>query len=352
MRPAELHPEVWAALQRWRARLPQALLVTGAPGIGKFDLMRAFVADLFCESPLPEGQGCGHCEGCHWFSLGNHPDFRVLVPKAMEEVLGLAREADEESDAKASQKKPSKEIVIDQVRGLEGLLSVGSYRHGMRVALIYPAEDMNRNTANALLKSLEEPPPNTLFCLVSGNPAQLLPTIRSRCQHLPIPMPTPARSLAFLRAQGISDEREAQRYLALAGGAPKLAVTLADKNTFPWLSMLLEQLGRGRQMDPLAAAGELDTLIRSVKEVAALQPCVMWVQKWVSDLALVSQGYTPRYFVSEQSALDNLSKEVPLRGLLTYYRKILLPLQQEAAQPLNVRLFLESLLLGYRKLFI
>ena len=86
-------------------------------------------------------------------------------------------------------KQPSIEIKVDQVRELADFLYVRSHRGGLRVALVHPAEDMNENAANALLKGLEEPPAGAMFILVSHRPAQLLPTIRSRCVAVPVPIP-------------------------------------------------------------------------------------------------------------------------------------------------------------------
>ena len=130
----------------------------------------------------PMAAPAASCLACNWFAQGNHPDFRLLQPEA------LAEEG-EADDGKESKKKPSQQITIEQIRGLDEFLNVGTHRGGLRVVLVHPTEAMNRNSANALLKTLEEPAPSTLFLMVSNEPNRLLPTIRSRCQAMPVPLP-------------------------------------------------------------------------------------------------------------------------------------------------------------------
>ena len=112
------------------------------------------------------------------------------------------------------------------MRELADFLNIGSHRGGLRVALVHPAEEMNINAANALLKALEEPPAGAVFLLVSHRPARLLPTIRSRCVALPVAIPPREAALRWLSGQGMPD---AERWLAYAGGAPLRALDYAGK---------------------------------------------------------------------------------------------------------------------------
>ena len=153
MNVIELHSKVWAGLQGRRQRMPHSLLLIGQKGLGKFALARRFAASLLCESPEVDGVACGKCLACNWFEQGNHPDFRLLQPEALADDL-------EVEDGK---KKPSQQITIDQVRSLDEFFNVGTHRGGLRIVLVNPTEAMNRNTANSLLKVLEEPSPSTLF---------------------------------------------------------------------------------------------------------------------------------------------------------------------------------------------
>ena len=198
-------------------RLPHALLIYGPRGVGKLGLAEGVSQLLLCEG---KAKPCGVCDACRWYLAGNHPDFRRIEPEALAKLPPV--DADEVSEKRP--KQPSIQIKIEQVRELADFLYVRSHRGGMRVALVHPAEDMNENAANALLKGLEEPPAGAMFLLVSHRPAQLLPTIRSRCVAIPVPIPPREAALTWLKSQNIKD---AERWLAYAGGAPLRAVDYA-----------------------------------------------------------------------------------------------------------------------------
>ncbi len=340
MNIATLHADLWQHLQARRGQLPHALLLGGLRGLGKFALARAFAASLLCERPQVGGEACAACPACNWLAQGNHPDFRLLQPEAMAETEG----EDEEGGKKASQ-----QITIDQVRGLDDFLHVGTHRAGLRVILIHPAEAMNRNTANALLKMLEEPAPATLFLLVSHEPERLLPTIRSRCQSLPVPLPAADAAAAWLADAGVAD---AGRWLALAGGAPLLAAELDGSGESRLIEALLEQLARGPALDPLAAATALDKVVKAEKGggAAPMKRLIEWAQKWLFDLSLAAAHLPVRYFVGERTRIEQLAAASDAARLLAFGRKSL-QYRRHAEHPLNSRLFLEDFLLGYAALF-
>jgi len=232
------------------ARLPHALLVYGPRGVGKLALAERVAQLLLCEGkPKP----CGACDGCRWYLGGNHPDFRRVEPEALAK---LPATDPEENEVKKS-KQPSIQIKIEQVRELADFLYVRSHRGAMRVALVHPAEDMNENASNALLKGLEEPPAGAMFILVSHRPAQLLPTIRSRCVAVPVPIPPRDAALKWLSAQGIKD---AERWLAYAGGAPLRALDYAAEAE-P-LSRLLKAPG------PVEVREDLERLADALQKIA------------------------------------------------------------------------------------
>jgi DNA polymerase-3 subunit delta' len=236
------------SLARRVERLPHALLIYGPRGVGKLALAERVAQLLLCEG---EGKKpCGSCDACRWFLAGNHPDFRRLEPEA----LWLEKP-----------EKPSIEIRIEQVRALADFLNVGSHRGGRRVTLVHPAEHMNAPTANALLKGLEEPPAAAVFILVSHRPAQLLPTIRSRCVVVPVGIPPRAAALQWLSAQGVKD---AERWLAYAGGAPLRA---------------------------LEYAGQPEIRLVPVDERDALEPLAEALQKTALDRALLAFGLPAKY---------------------------------------------------------
>ena len=173
--------KAWQQLQHLRTRLPHAILFHGAEGTGKLAFVEKFAQSLLCESPLHNGHACGTCAACGWFLQYGHPDYRRVRPEVLDE--GDADEntaSDEEPIAKksaTSTRNPSKDIRIEQVRSLATFMNVSTHRSGLRVVLLYPAEALNSASANALLKTLEEPPSDTIFLLISHRPERLRPTI-------------------------------------------------------------------------------------------------------------------------------------------------------------------------------
>lgn len=338
-----LHPHAWQQLNAWRAQLPHALLICGQRGIGKFALARSFAASLLCEKRTDGGEACGSCPACNWLAQDNHPDLRLLQPSAFAEGEGGEAGSGEET----SKKKASQQITIDQIRALDDFLHVGTHRHGARVVLINPAEAMNRAAANAILKSLEEPIADTLFILLSNEPHRLLPTIRSRCQSLPVRRPAPATAVAWLQQAGI---RDGEQWLALAGGSPLLALELSAKPERVLLDSLVSQMSRGVLLDPLAAAALLDKTVKAEKRPAPLKRMLDWAQKWLFDLTLASEGLPPRYFLAQAPLLQRLAQATDTRRLLAFNRKAI-QCRRQCEQPVNSRLFLEEFFLDYARLF-
>jgi DNA polymerase-3 subunit delta' len=206
---------------------------------------------------------------------------------------------------------------------------------------------MNRATANSLLKSLEEPIPDTVFILVSSEPERLLPTIRSRCQALPIPLPKPDKAQEWLQQAGI---RDSAQWLALAGGSPLLAVELGESEERVLLDALIAEVSRGGRIDPLAAASSLDRIVKAEKRPVPLKRLVEWSQKWLLDLVLASEGLAPRYFILQTSTLAKLAKSTNSANLLAFNKKTL-QYRVQCEQPLNSRLFLEEFFLSYAAVF-
>ena len=241
------------------ARLPHALLLHGPRGVGKLALAERMAQLLLCEG---QTKPCDACDACRWFRGGNHPDFRRLEPEAL--AKAPPPDMDDEAPARKT-KQPSIEIKVDQVRELAGFLYVRSHRGGSRVALVHPAEDMNENASNALLKGLEEPPAGAIFILVSHRPAQLLPTIRSRCVAIPVPIPARETALEWLSSQKMNDPA---RWLAYAGGAPLRALEYEERGEVP-----------------LAPVNDRD----------GLEPLADALQKLALDNALLAFGLPPKY---------------------------------------------------------
>jgi len=321
-----------------RDRFAHAWLVHGLAGIGKLEFAAAAAASLLCEAPR-QGLACGHCAACTWVASGNHPDLRRIRPEAVALAEGEASEpeegAAESSAATTARRAPSKEIRVDQIRGLESWFNMATHRGGWRVALLYPAQALNVVSANALLKVLEEPPPHTVFLLVADAPDRLLPTLVSRCRRLPLAAPDAAAALDWLRGQ---DAKDPEAWLAAAGGAPLAALRLSRERDSAWPEWL------SRLLDPLAGghAPELGDLADTLEKM----PAADWIdalQRLYVDLALAAAGLAPRYFPA-QADLAARAAARARPGALTEMSRWLAQQRRVAGHPLNARLFAHAAL--------
>ncbi len=313
-----------------REKLPHALLVYGKQGIGKVEFARALAQSLLCESP-DGGVACGQCHACGWYREGNHPDFRELLPEAMNED---DVDADAAVDLDAKEKKKSKEIKIEQIRDIADFMTLTTHRAGFRVLLVHPAEAMNPAAANALLKTLEEPPAHTVILLVTDRIGRLLATIKSRCQRLQVPSPDEATALLWLKQQGIA---EAEIALAQAGGAPLDAITFADADYQAERKAFVQVLS-DNNADHLAAAQAF--------EKSDLVNVITWLQTWVSDLALSRFTGEVRHHRDQKAALSRIATRLNLPALFRYESQ-LRQARRSVHHPLNARLLLEQLLISY-----
>ncbi len=186
-------------------RLAHAYLLEGLPGLGKLEFAKAFAKLLLCESPN-ELAACEQCRSCQLVTAGSHPDYQLLLPEAT-----------------------GKAIKIDSIRQLNEVITTTPQIASRQVVVLSPAEAMNRAAANALLKSLEEPPGETFFFLVSSAANKLLPTIRSRCQWLHFSSPSKQQAEEWLLTQ-VNDMNQASLALQLSGGAPLLALSLLESD--------------------------------------------------------------------------------------------------------------------------
>lgn len=318
-----------ARISEQRKSLPHALLLHGNRGIGKLDFAMQLTQSLLCQSPQSDGEACDQCASCNWFTLSNHPDFRLLVPEQ-----GSEPNPDSASPKKSTKK--SQQISVEQVRELSEFLTLSSHRSGgLRIVLIHPAEALNATSANALLKMLEEPPNDVVFILVSHQLRRLLPTILSRCHK--VAMPTPERQVAidWLRGKGITDTA----CLDFSGGAPLSALEISEANTDIEARLLLQ----GRQLDPFLAASNLSS--KDMDYVIDI------LQKWTYDLLSCLLTGESRYYSKHINALQALAKSVDLNLLMQFQRK-LNDARKNSQHPLNNELQLEAIMLDYTQLFM
>lgn len=324
--------EPLARLMARRDRLPHALLVTGRAGIGKREFAREFARSLLCESPV-DRLACGQCPSCHWFGQANHPDYREIVPESAEEDEGDGVTAQAGKDAG----RKSLVVKIEQIRAIRAFVALSTHRGGHRVIVLHPAEALQPAAANALLKTLEEPPPATAIVLVSDRPARLLATIRSRCESVTLRVPAVPVARAWLEAAGASEPDVA---LALAGGAPMLAAELAQPEERDWRRRVVAELSRPDGARALAFAAGFDR--------AFLERTLFVMQTWVHDLVRVKSAGEPRHHVDAGPALRAKARRARLERLLALDRE-LLEARRLVAHPLNARLVAEHLMMAYNR---
>jgi DNA polymerase-3 subunit delta' len=178
-------------LEQLLMRRGHAFLLEGAAHQSQFSLAMALAQSWLCEqNALPSTQArsfCGKCDSCHLFSKSSHPDLRLLAPENVLLEMGWPLSEKSQDEIEKKKRKPSKEIRIEaMLSALDFSQRTASRAHG-KVIVIFPAQAMNTTTANALLKTLEEPPASLRFVLATDAAHQLLPTIRSRCQSYRLP---------------------------------------------------------------------------------------------------------------------------------------------------------------------
>ncbi len=221
------HEGAW---RQWRSanageRMHHAWLLAGKRGIGKFEFAQAAARELVSS----EGTG----------QIADHPDIMILTH--------LPANADEEkkkADGKPWQ--PKRNIAIDQIREMQHRLTTRPTLGSKRAIIVYPADDLEKGAANALLKSLEEPPQGTYFLLVTHRPGRLLPTIRSRCQILRFAQAPDSEVDAILSdlAQPVDAETRAAA-ISVAGGSPGVAIEFVEQDLAPLHRLMRQILSQG-----------------------------------------------------------------------------------------------------------
>jgi DNA polymerase III subunit delta' len=333
----------WQQLQQLRERLPHAILFHGSEGIGKSHFAERFAQSLLCQHPAVGGHACGQCDPCGWFSQYSHPDYRRVRPEVLDDEGSVdgedAAEAGESKKSGKATKAPSKEIKIDQIRALADFMNVSTHRQGMRVILLYPAEALNTAAANALLKTLEEPPPNTMFLLVSNSLDRLLPTILSRCRKFALAMPLQEEALAWMKQQGVAD---ADVWLAEQGGAPLAAQEAAQSEAREVMDEFLRALAKPGVEASLKTAEKL--------QKTPVPELVAWLQRWLYDVFSLKLSGRIRYYPRYQKELSVLAQRAEVAELLRALKAVK-ERRAVADHPLSAKLFIEDMLLDYSSLF-
>lgn len=235
-----------------RGRLGHALLFLGPRGVGRETCARGLAAGVLCEragEPDALPFGCGACRSCARVRSGAHPDLHVVMNEADAVDRGL-RQPD-------GKKKPSRAILVDQVRELSRTLRMKPYEGRARVAIVVDAHGLNLNAANALLKTLEEPSGSALLILTAPHARAVLPTITSRCQRVHFAPLKEAEVAEVLTSLGVADaERRARVAEGSVAQALELDVDEAEGNE-QLAALLKARLFQGTASERLDAAEQV-----------------------------------------------------------------------------------------------
>jgi DNA polymerase-3 subunit delta' len=315
----------WRRLMQQRAadRLPHALLLSGPAGVGKEGFAETLAGLLLCQRPGNDAP-CGLCHGCELQAAGHHPDLVRVSPEA-----------------------EGKPIRVDQVRELIEHLHSTAQQGGYRVVIMRPAESLNTSSANALLKILEEPGRNTVLLLISHQPGQLMPTIRSRCQRIDFAIPPAQQGERWLQQQFKLERERAAQLLRLCHGAPLKAQALYAGDLLEQRKKLMAGLAdllRGRM-----AASELAQQLLK----ADLLQCLDWLNSLLGDIVRIQlvEQQEPAVNGDMQRMLRAIAERAPTTRVFALADRI----QEERVSLLlrqnpNRQLLLERLLLQWAAL--
>lgn len=313
----------WQIIQesRQQGRMPHALLLTGPLGLGKEQFAQEIAQALLCESNTPEGGPCGQCRSCQLYAAGSHPDMTIVEPL-----------------------EGKKNIAVDQVRELSSYLNLKSQYGGNKVVILAPAEAMNVNSANSLLKTLEEPSEGAVLLLVTHRPAQLPATIRSRCQEIRFQIASKDAGEEWLRGQGVAGD--VALLLSLADGAPLKAKALSDDNIIQERQesfKALENMAK-QTLDPITAAA---TWVKRSPEAV-----LSWFYVWSVDMVRLKSCQAPPHVSNQdiQPTLLNLANQVSLKALLIWQEKVQQALREIEGNS-NATLVMESVLMYWQAMF-
>ncbi len=335
-----IHPwnrALWKTLTQQRERTAHAWLFKGPQGVGKTTTAIQFALHLLAEDVADRAKVRG------LFAAGSHPDFHVVMPEQYVDGSGLL-EGYAVRYVSAGRGKPKSVISVDQIRQLIERVSTRAHTGANKCVIISPADRMNANSANALLKVLEEPPARTLILLISAMPHQLPATIISRCG--PVDMREPDKNTArmWLLSEGLP-ESEVDLLLALAGGAPLRAKRLHEtgfmEHRREWLSDVLQLMGA--HQDPVEVAARWN---RSDAPMA-----MDWLHRLVVDLARVIYCEHPENLFNPdvRRRLQELRKRINVTALFDLCDRLGHG-QQLLDSPVDQHLIIEDVLIRLGRL--
>ena len=301
-------------------RLPHALLLAGPSGLGKNTFGLHLAQWLLCAQPALTG-ACGDCHGCHLYRAGGHPDLAFIGPL---------------EDGKA--------ILVDQIRALGEFLHLTPHIAARKVVVLAPAEAMNLNAANALLKLLEEPPAGSYLILIVTQLSRLPATLRSRCTRVEFRRPARDQGLAWLQTQW-PNPGEAELLLELAQGAPLRALELAKTDYLQQRLQLMDDIQS-------LSMGKTDALVCAARwKTLGTRPCLTWLEGWIGSLIklrMAPQENTGMDAAAEER-LQALQKQLNLKHLFQFLERVV-ESKNLLSGPLDELLLLEDLLIRWTRL--
>lgn len=304
-------------------KFPHAVIFAGVEGIGKRLAAEICAAALLCDNPT-DGAPCGACENCKLIAAGTHPDFYVVEPEVAKTI---------------------RNIKIDQIRALQSEAALRPINSARRVMIIDGAELMNNAAANCLLKTIEEPPSQTIFILLTASRSSLLMTIRSRCMTINFDKLPATEIQDALIFRGV-DSAEAKRLSIIAGGSFGRALKLKDSDGAQVRESALATLEKifHKQLsneDIFATGGQVERWTRD-----KFADFITHLQKILRDICLL-----------EVSAPLNPDLAPRMRELKFSERKIFQMIEtgtefhRRLKSNANLRLLVEAYLFSLRKIF-
>lgn len=307
-------------------RLAHAYLFHGEEAIGKRLTAIRLAQALNCEQP-PESENlnsCGACRSCQQIEARAHPDFFVIEP---------------------DREQATQQIKIEQVREIEHQIMYRPLIGERKICLIDDADRMTIGAANALLKTLEEPPAHSLFLLISSRPAALPATIRSRCQSLRFTTPARTQVEAALILKRELPPTDA-RFLAIISEGRIGEALRADVNETRSRQQELVDLVRPQSLQSI---GSILSSAEAIAKTDRAQETLTWLTRWIRDLVLLQIGgdRDQILYLDDLATLETYAKQADTDSLLDLLREIELT-EQRATRHLNLHMALETILLRLR----
>jgi DNA polymerase-3 subunit delta' len=314
-------PIKWLQTAVTTNHLGHAYLFHGEPTIGKRLTAIALAQYLHCEAPqdAPTTDACGLCRSCHQIAQATHPDFLFIHPEDIQ--------------------KHNPKITIDQIRNIEHLVIYRPLMGSHKICLIDQADSMTQEAANALLKTLEDPPDHCLFLLIASHPEHLLPTLRSRCIALRFSPLSSASIYEFLRNRTDREEADAQLIAAFSEGRLGSALScdpieLKVKLRQYWALLFGEHTPTASQVMDMS-----EGLVKSNQ----VQEAIHWFWSGLRDLLLLTLDHSisPTLYKDQETALRQLARQMTPESILPLIQE-LNQLERGHLRNLNMQIGLEQ----------